>query len=170
MFFSKTLMPEGIQHYKTHKFLHAFFPETGKREFVYRQDGSRVMLLSGVKPAMENSRSLVEKGVYTFAVRCVPNMNVDKKLTYIMKASERREWLAHQLAKIGAELRYGEVADSRRVEFHTDSGNRVWFQQADMRGVLAVNDPVAFTNGLLRGIGRARAWGCGLIYLPEVMR
>lgn len=171
-YFSRLILPEGVDHYKTHKYLHAFFPNSNKREFIFRQDGSRVLLLSVIKPDMECNSIAVEKSVYTFAIRCNPAFKNKEtgKIRHIIKSKERWEWLNEKLKDRGVIIRYSEIVDSQDVSFLTDRGDKVWFIRADMRGVLEVTDPELFSSTLMHGIGFAKAWGCGMIYLPEIMR
>ncbi len=45
---------------------------------------------------------------------------------------------------------------------------RVRIDTATIRGVLTIDDPEAARSTLINGIGRARAYGCGLITLVPI--
>lgn len=68
------------------------------------------------------------------------------------------------VARIGADADTGRLALRilPRVSSHqAHAGMRI--ARAEIRGVLTVTDPVAFVKALTQGVGRARAYSCGLI-------
>lgn len=57
-----------------------------------------------------------------------------------------------------------EVADHRQVTTRAKRAERkLQFDQGDLHGLIRVTDPVKFRDALLQGIGRSRAFGCGLM-------
>lgn len=77
-----------------------------------------------------------------------------------------RAWLARQGATHGFEPE-GEVGvdgyDSVRLA--RDEGAPIRFGVLDFQGVLTVTDPPRFLGALERGLGHARAFGCGLLLI-----
>lgn len=85
-----------------------------------------------------------------------------------------REWLAERLAKAG--LRPLNSAD-RSADGHVPAltwsgylqhrlvhrGRRIQFSSVDYEGLVEVLDPAALAGALRDGIGRAKAFGCGLL-------
>lgn len=57
-----------------------------------------------------------------------------------------------------------EVADHKKVTArHKREGRQLRFDQGDLHGLLRVTEPVALRRALLEGVGRSRAFGCGLL-------
>jgi len=80
-----------------------------------------------------------------------------------------RSWLARQGAAHGftpdedvAVERY----DTRRIP--RDKGDPIEFGVLDFQGVLTVTDPARLLAALAQGLGRARAFGCGLLLIRRV--
>ena len=78
-----------------------------------------------------------------------------------------REWLSSQFARRGgaqlesAELRsFQRTRAVRKLHAHHSEG-----PDAIMRGILTITDAAAFTALLVRGIGRHRAYGYGMLLL-----
>jgi CRISPR system Cascade subunit CasE len=86
------------------------------------------------------------------------------------------DWLGEQGARNGFGVEAFDLASYRTIEIdRPHSGNR--FSSAlkgplmgtgHMRGLLLVNDPVAFTAKVTAGFGRSKAFGCGLMLLRRV--
>lgn len=73
------------------------------------------------------------------------------------------EWFAPRLAQRGASLERLDLT-GWRVDDRARAGGRAHTRAvADLAGGLRVNDPIAFTDLLFDGIGKARAYGCGLM-------
>ena len=78
-------------------------------------------------------------------------------------------WLAERLACDGAATLDTEqtklVSFQRLRSFRRQHNRYVEGPDAVMRGVLAIDDPAAFSSLLARGIGRHRAYGYGMLLL-----
>ena len=73
-----------------------------------------------------------------------------------------RDWLTPRLAERGADL--GAFAlTGWQVRTMGQGGRRRNLAVADAEGTLTVSDPAPFTDLLFAGIGKARAYGCGLL-------
>ena len=55
------------------------------------------------------------------------------------------------------------VEDYRVCKLKRRGGKDATFGVLDLRGLLTVRDPEVFTGGLFMGLGRAKAYGCGLM-------
>ena len=51
---------------------------------------------------------------------------------------------------------------------HECADRKLQFTTVDFSGQLAVTDPLAFVAALGSGIGRAKAFGCGLLLIRRV--
>jgi CRISPR system Cascade subunit CasE len=87
------------------------------------------------------------------------------------------EWLRGRAARHGFEVHeesfraehytQHEQDDSRTQLTRQRGESGVPFSTVDLRGELAVVDPVTFAFALQRGIGRAKPLGCGMLLLDE---
>jgi CRISPR-associated protein Cas6/Cse3/CasE subtype I-E len=160
--------------YEVHQHLHHIFGEHD-RCFLWRWDGhGSVVVLSTVRPlptvpwravALDDlpSGKPLAFALRFVAARCKPRPGRVGAKVPIRAMSERRVWLADHLARAGATLRFVEMKDCM-IDIKTA---RV--VGADATGVLVIEDRARFAAHLQSGIGRNRAFGCGLIWLPEVM-
>lgn len=74
-------------------------------------------------------------------------------------------WLAERLAA-GAKVQRIGVTGRRRVRvWRKPRGRPMTFVVAEMIGTLSVTDPSAFSDLLVRGIGRGKAFGFGMLML-----
>lgn len=105
------------------------------------------------------------------------------KLLPHVTPAQQLEWLKSRGQKLGFELAGGagergtEVLDvavtgrgDRRFRRRTDGGkaDTVTLRQAQFDGTLTVTDVAALRDTLVNGIGRGKAYGCGLMTLRRV--
>lgn len=78
-----------------------------------------------------------------------------------------RHWLAARQAQHGFELADDTVIAEayRQWRFAGKSGNRIQFSSIDCSGRLVVTDAGLFESALMKGIGPAKAFGCGLLLI-----
>ena len=74
-----------------------------------------------------------------------------------------RAWLAGQGERRGFSVDELAVEDYRVCKLKRQGGEAATFGVLDLRGLLTVRDPAAFTSALFTGFGRAKAYGCGLM-------
>ena len=99
-----------------------------------------------------------------------PGRQADDRRNARMAAAEGagRDWLAGQGAKAGFDLQHFEAADYSVVPLPAHTGPREGqpqFGVTEMTGRLMLADPAAFTSQIIRGFGRAKAFGCGLMLI-----
>lgn len=80
-----------------------------------------------------------------------------------------RGWLAGQGARAGFRLLTPEgvpvVEDYSVRDLPRRGGNAPRFGVLDLTGTIEVTEPAAFLARLVRGFGRAKAFGCGLMLI-----
>lgn len=84
---------------------------------------------------------------------------------------QQERWLADRSSGWGFETTSVEVSSRRRLSFtrRTDGTERtVTVSVATFDGVLEVADPEALRRSLGHGLGRAKAYGCGLLTLAPL--
>ena len=79
------------------------------------------------------------------------------------------QWFADRAPRWGFSVDPGavEVTSKKVVTFRKDN-SKVTLSQADLRGTLEVTDKDIFSESFANGIGRGRAFGCGLLQIIPV--
>jgi CRISPR system Cascade subunit CasE len=142
--------------------------------------GRTVLLLSDRKPATRvdglygevSSRPLPEDFLehcnYRFKLIINPTRrdNSSKKLLAVRGREAIADWFMAR-----AEASWGFVVEPQTLQvervdvlrFKEKAGRDVTLAQAHLNGVLRVADATTFQQSVARGIGRGRAFGCGLL-------
>ncbi|WP_306367072.1 type I-E CRISPR-associated protein Cas6/Cse3/CasE [Nocardiopsis sp. CC223A] len=103
------------------------------------------------------------------------------KIVPLVGAAARVEWFVDHAPKWGFEVPLStvqppeggpawaaETRDSLRLRFHRKGSSKaVVLQTVTLEGKLQVTDADLFRRSLIRGIGRARGYGCGLLSLAS---
>lgn len=86
-------------------------------------------------------------------------------------ATQQTQWLLDRQARLGIALAEGKTPTFGVVNRETRSFRRdrstVTLGMATYSGVLRVEDPQALRTALVSGVGRAKAYGCGLLTLAR---
>jgi CRISPR system Cascade subunit CasE len=78
------------------------------------------------------------------------------------------EWLARKGERSGFRLEQARIGAYRPVRLPRGGRQEpATFGQADAEGVLTVTDTLAFEQALRAGLGRAKAFGCGLLLIKR---
>ncbi len=171
MFLSTLKMPPGVDDYEIHQHLHLQFEREG-RGFLFRMNGNQVHMLSIERPKCPSHELPLDH----LRPYCPLPFAADLIITRtkftpgepgrrhdVRDHDKRREWLRRQL--------YGcaDVPFARFRDRMITIGNGTKRLVAHTTGTLLVTDAAQFALKLQSGIGRGRAFGCGLIWIPEVM-
>ena len=78
------------------------------------------------------------------------------------------DWLATQGARGGFVLERVQVEDYSVRQLSRSGKGRVTFGMLDLSGILSVKEPDKLLETLGTGLGRARAFGCGLMLIRRV--
>ena len=78
------------------------------------------------------------------------------------------DWLAAQGTRGGFVLERVRVEDYSIRQLSRPGKSRVTFGLLDLSGILSVKEPGTFLATLGAGLGRARAFGCGLMLVRRV--
>lgn len=101
---------------------------------------------------------------------------VDTKPLAHVTAAQQHEWLLARVERLGFKIPASGVDGvtpdvavvHRAVRRFSRGDSRVTISMATFEGHLEVQDPAALRRSLLRGVGRAKAYGCGLLTLAPV--
>jgi CRISPR system Cascade subunit CasE len=82
---------------------------------------------------------------------------------------QQRQWLLSRAEKNGFSITDGgfDVVESEQIKFRRD-GKIVTLGTATFEGVLTILDEALSRAALINGIGRAKAYGCGLLTLARL--
>lgn len=111
---------------------------------------------------------------YRFKVIVNPTRrdNVSRKLLPVKGREAIADWFLRRAEQSWGFRAATEHLQIDRVEVlqFTDKHRRpVTIAQAGVQGMLSVLDPLQFQNSFVRGIGRARSYGCGLLQIAPVL-
>lgn len=79
-------------------------------------------------------------------------------------------WIENRAAKSGFSIEEGKVSFEgyRQYSFSKRKRERIKFSTVDYYGMLRVEDPETFQKSLFHGIGKKKAFGCGLLLIKPV--
>lgn len=171
MFLSEILLPEGVSDYEVHQHLYCQF-DREDRGYLYRRIGRTVKMLSVERPKRPATKiSALDIPVMTPVTFSADLIITRTKFVRGSKGNrydvrdhdERRAWLRKQLGD-AADVPFARFRD--RIITIKGGTRRL---AARCTGTLVVRDRSGFARLLQQGVGRGKAFGCGLIWLPEVM-
>lgn len=119
--------------------------------------------------------SLEAGQLWAFRMRANPAhravINGRKQIVAHATSAHQTAWLSEKATGAGISvMRDGEptfAVTRREMLSFRRQGETVSIGVAQYEGVLEVTDPVALRNALVEGIGRAKAYGCGLMTLAR---
>lgn len=178
MYAATVEIPPSIPPYTVHQYLYGYFPQyprDGHRPFLFRQAQQKCLLVSRVRPACPHAEITLETGrTYPMEGLLVPTRktrDAGGKMLEIPLASnrERREWLVNVCARFGGQMGFCQWFNRERVQFRHGNGHLITLQPTQVKAMLMITDVAAFSEMLLRGLGRGKAFGYGLLVFPELM-
>lgn len=184
---------EALKHrlataYDLHKLLWQCFPgrPEAKRDFLFRCDDAgaelKLLMLSAEAPEQcdwadwdgvkELSPDFPSGALYWFRLRANPTVRAKEggKLRALTGGEELDGWLARKGERNGFALRSEPEYSACRLEQFTKSSGSpaISLNVVDIDGVLAVTDGAAFGEAFRKGVGRGRAFGCGMLLLKRI--
>ena len=172
-----------VPAYCVHQLLWSYLPKEyrqagAERPFVYLQDKEHIHVISRMPlstDALLLETSISSGKVYQFKVLCSPSRDGKSpdgerlRRLYYRGNDERREWLSRRLDGC-AEVLFSSVFDRPVRLIKKPKGVTVKIEECVITGTLRVTDKMAFLSKMSSGIGGRGAWGCGLLWMPEVMQ
>src|SRR5690554_3769559 len=98
--------------------------------------------------------------------------SASRKLVAVKGREEVSAWFSERaMASWGFEVasEYLQVDRINVLQFRDKQKRQVTIGQAHVQGQLRITDKTQFTNSFTQGIGRARAYGCGLLQVVPVI-
>lgn len=171
MFLSEILLPNGVTDYEVHQHLYCQF-DRDERCYLYRRTGRKIQMLSVEKPKRKSKLITLESIPVMTALpfsadliitRCKFIRGTKGQRYDVRDHEERRQWLRRQLQDV-ADVPFARFRD-RVITIKGGTKRLV----ASCTGTLIIRDRSAFARKLQEGVGRGKAFGCGLIWIPEVL-
>lgn len=139
-----------------------------------RQPASRVENQYGEVRCKPLPPGFLEHSDYRFKVIVNPTRrdSVSRKLIAVRGRESIREWFIERSANSWGFTLDQSTLQVDRVEvlqFKDKHQQLVTIGQAHIHGLLHVSDPTQFKASFSQGIGRARAYGCGLLQIIPVI-
>lgn len=91
----------------------------------------------------------------------------ESKKRFISNPQDRQAWLERKFKESGAKI--GRVSETeKKVVYIGHDYGKGKFVSVHYKGLIMVEDPEAFQKAYQEGIGREKAYGCGLLALTRV--
>lgn len=177
-----------LDGYTIHKLVYGLFEKIQGGRILYHdfplKKNSRRILIFCDRPVRSNveigrirtiqlNESFFSKDTYLFSVVVNPTKRLDgrKRLT-ITDTEEVKNWFVSKMSEKGVSVRKDslEVGNFDFVRFRKGEGNYVRFGKTEVSGILDVSDRKKFMDLILSGIGKEKAFGCGMIRVVPVNR
>lgn len=183
---TNTLIKNGIRDcYSIHKLVYDLFPGN-QRDFLYYDMGRnplgrQILILSKNQPVINEIGELRSKFIsndfllhdnYAFQIMLNPvfREKEGKKITPIIGRESLLDWVARKQINWGFSINFEslEIFDIGTESF-TKGSDSILLNKATFRGTLSVNNIKLFSNCFEKGIGRAKAFGFGLLQLKPLI-
>lgn len=142
-----------------------------------KNEFKKTLLAEGGR-SLDNRLTALLKENFYYAERLQQAMRLNEKLEWSLKATvdaELQKWLVAKGCKHGFSLSKDnhdqyKVQNSayRWQSIKADKGIKSGFSSVDFTGELEVADVVELTKALFEGVGRSKAFGCGLMLVRRV--
>lgn len=177
-------IPDAIPRYTIHQYLWGFYPQLppdAPRPFLFKMQDGRCRLLSRIPPRTAYTMIGLEDGrSYAVDARIAPYRSRSQGFRYggegpksvkeaILGNRERTDWLREGLERNGLALGHCLWFDRPPEQFRHAQGHAIRVFSARLAAMVTVIDSAKAIHLLETGVGRSRAFGCGLLYIPELM-
>lgn len=144
-----------------------------------KNDYKKALTNKGGQELNERLTNLLESD-YRYAERLNHNLTLQEKLEWTLKANIDRtleDWLVNQGQKKGFTILKDKYGNSKlqnsayrwhALTVKSPKGKRAGFCSVDFTGDLEVTDAGTFRETLFNGIGRSKAFGCGLMLVKRM--
>ena len=173
--------------YSLHRVVYSLFDKDEPGRILYsdqkmRDNQRRVYVLSTKAPSdstpegygtvntTELSPSLLDHGTYKFQTTVNPVRSSKGKRTPVKGASEICQWFTERGADWGFEVDADSIQLERHevAQFNSKTGDPVTLGYATVSGVLSVKDKARFSQSFEQGLGKGKAFGCGLLQISPI--
>ena len=111
--------------------------------------------------------AFLEHDVYAFEVIVNPTKRVNGRLIPIKGKENICKWFINRTSSWGFEALSSEVIHERLLRTSKNE-TQITIKQATLKGLLRVTDRSLFIQHFRQGLGRGKAFGCGLLQIVPV--
>lgn len=105
-----------------------------------------------------------DHGRYRFVIDANPVKTHDGRRTPIRQPGQQLEWLRNRLTQAGADADNISIL-TNQVSVFKHRNNDITLQKTRFAGTLTITDANRLRKTMLDGIGKSKAYGCGLLLL-----
>ncbi len=188
MYLSKVHLSENFfrNPYEIHRCLWELFPgnDQAARPFLYRletgsQNGGNILMQSNMRPVegSEKARLLASRSAdyrleaghrlrFLLCANPTKRLNVERCRVPFIREDEQKEWLNRKMAPSARLMAPFNVENNRPIYFRRNNqpGKIVTVTYS---GILEVQDAAGFMEMVRKGIGPAKAFGCGMLSIAR---
>lgn len=184
------LTPNLVNPYNLHKLLWQAFPNmpTERRPFLFRLDGQprsrfrEVLMLSRTEPVNTEAENLEltackafrpefqqgQKLGFKIRANPVKRLKEERKRVPYIREEEQINWLKRQL-QTAAEIDSKNILiEGRQDIYFKKDGKAGKIATVGYTGMLEIIEPTTLNELLQKGIGPAKAFGCGLLLVRRI--
>ena len=177
MWFTTLEKIQSVSDYQQHQLLWTFFKEQQgageSRPFCYRDTGTQILMLSSVKPNCESREIHFTDGQHLmFECRASINARRYKTVTYKPQdytAEQKRDWFRRKFEH-AATIDFVTFKSFAPHVVLNNSNHKIVLNQTAFFGTLTISDAAKFESIVSTGIGEGKAFGFGMLLLPQVMK
>lgn len=136
-----------------------------------RTPKSRVSDRYGLVESREISPSFLQHNKYRFQVITNPVTDNKGKRTPIRHVADIKDWFVNKAPSWGAHIddQSLNVLSPEIQQIVKPSKVKIIVSQSKISGTLTVSDRESFIHAFEKGIGRSRAFGCGLLQIKPIL-
>jgi CRISPR-associated protein Cas6/Cse3/CasE subtype I-E len=179
LFVSVVTLPQGLPPYTIHQYLYGYFPQCpldARRPFLFQSRGDRAFMVSRIPPAcphrvvtIEAGRSYAVEGELVPVLKKARGYDVRSKVIPLTGNLERRDWFTAVCGRHGASVGTCLWFNRNKRQFRHSNGHLITLCPGQVKAMVYVTDADGFSEMILRGLGQGKAFGYGLLVLPEIM-
>lgn len=167
MQYSRFILPNRMIAYAVHQYLWGGFKQD-KRDFLFQMTGyTEGVLLSHSPCDLPNTTphtpDPLAKGEYDYRLTANPVFRSAEKRSHqlLTMPDDQKAWMQRKLGDTCL------VQSFNAVPAETVRFRQATIQQVHMWGILTIEDPAKLSQIITIGIGRGKAFGCGLLLLTR---
>ena len=172
-------------YYKDRKFIFSFFE---RNIFIVSEEKPTPLKNSDLKIETKNyDMNFVNGKILSFDIKINAQITRNHKKLPIMTAyandlrekgktytlnevAEKsvKDWFSNHENSLGFRILEFTVVSFYNHKFKKNDGKKVTYNTIDLKGILQINHPGLFLKSLYQGIGKSRAFGCGMLLIRPV--
>lgn len=170
--------------YETHKFVYNLFScKSNERTCLWSELSSdTILIISTTKPkdklghvklnmvTHEVTKSFFEKGKFSFDITVNPTYRdaASRRTVPILDNQHVEQWFITKSSSLGFVVESMTVESMKTQIFTKHTNDTLTINMSKIKGTLTVTNVDTFMKTFVKGIGRSKAFGCGLIGIVPI--